>query len=92
MKRPLTGIAVAYASGIWIGSRVTWPLLTLFLLAAACLVVFLVVRRTRFGFLALFTAILVLGMCGDRQAATAFSPIDITRQLELRDQNVELQG
>jgi competence protein ComEC len=49
-------------------------------------------RRTRFGFLALFATILVLGICACRQAATGFSPIDISRQLELRDQNIELQG
>ena len=32
MKRPLAGIVVAYASGIWIGSWLAWPLMTLLLL------------------------------------------------------------
>ena len=92
MKRPLTGIAVAYASGIWIGSWVAWPLMTLVLLAVGCLIGFLVLLRTRLGIFALFGAILVSGMCACRQAATISSPIEITRQLELRDQNVEVQG
>jgi competence protein ComEC len=66
--------------------------MTLFLLAAGWLVVFLVLRRTRFGIIALFAAVLVAGIYACRQAATISSPIDITRQLELRDQNIELQG
>jgi hypothetical protein len=59
---------------------------------AALLVLFLVLRRTRFGLVALFAAVLVSGIFGYRQATAISSPIDITRLLELRDQNVELQG
>ena len=37
MKRPLTGLVVTYASGIWIGSLICWPAATLFCLLAGLL-------------------------------------------------------
>jgi competence protein ComEC len=92
MKRPLAGLVVAYASGIWVGSLAAWPLTPLLLASAALLVLFLALRRTRFGLVALFAAVLVSGIFGYRQATVISSSIDVTRLLELRDQNVELQG
>jgi competence protein ComEC len=92
MKRPLAGLVVAYASGIWVGSLAVWPLTPLLVLSAALLVFFFVLRRTRYGLVALFAAVLVSGLYSYRQATAISSPIDITRLLELRDQSVELQG
>lgn len=92
MKRPLAGLVVAYASGIWIGSLVAWPLMIPLAVAAGLLVIFLLLWRTRFGLVVLFGAVVVSGILGYRQAATISSPIDITRLLDPRDQNVELQG
>jgi competence protein ComEC len=92
MKRPLAGLAVAYASGIWIGSLVAWPLTALFLAAVAGLIGFLVLRRTRLGLPVLLATVFVSGTLGYRHATTISSPIDITRLIDARDQNVELQG
>ena len=92
MKRPLTGLVVTYASGIWIGSLVDWALTPLLLTSAGCLILFLLLRRTPLARIVLFAAVFVLGIAGYRQATTISSPIDITRLLELRDQSVNLQG
>jgi competence protein ComEC len=92
MKRPLAGLVVTYAAGIWVGSLVGWPLPLLLLAAAGCLVLFWFLRRTQFSRVILFTAVFVLGIAGYRQATTISSPIDITRQLDLRDQNATVQG
>ena len=92
MKRPLAGLAVAYASGIWIGSLIAWPLPALFLAVVAGLVVFLLLRRTRFGLPVLLATVFMSGTLGYRHATVVSSPIDITRLVDTRDQNVELQG
>ncbi len=92
MKRPLTGLAVAYAAGIWIGSLVSWPAMVLCAAAAALLAAFLFLQRTRFGLTTLLMALLVAGICSYREAVTISSPNDITRLLEPRDQNVQMQG
>ncbi len=92
MKRPLAGLVVTYASGIWIGSLVGWALTPLLLTSAGCLILFLFLRRTPLARIALFAAAFVLGIAGYRQATTISSPIDIARRLEPRDQSVTLQG
>ncbi|HVM60855.1 MAG TPA: ComEC/Rec2 family competence protein, partial [Verrucomicrobiae bacterium] len=99
MKRPLAGLVVLYASGIWIGrlvavgSGTAGGALTLPLLATVvCLALFWLSRETQFGRIALFGAVFVLGIAGYRQATTISSPIDITRLLEARDQNATMQG
>jgi competence protein ComEC len=92
MKRPLTGLVVTYASGIWIGSLTGWPVATLFCLAAALLVVFVVLHRTRFGVVGLFATVFAMGILGYRQATTISSPNDITRLLDQRDQEAMLSG
>ena len=92
MKRPLMGLAVAYASGIWIGSLVSWPLVALIVSVAGLLAAFLFLHRTRFGLITLLTAVFATGILGYRQAATISPPNDITRLLERRDQNVDVQG
>ena len=60
--------------------------------AAALLAAFLYLQRTRLGLPALLTAVLVTGISRYRQAVTISSPNDITRLLEPRDQNVQMQG
>jgi competence protein ComEC len=92
MKRPLAGLVVTFASGIWIGSLVGWALTPMLLASAGCLVLFLFLRRTPLSGMALYVAVFVLGIAGYRQATTMSSPIDIARLLELRDQSVSLQG
>ncbi len=92
MKRPLTGLVVAYAAGIWVGSLVGWPSMILFAVAAAFLGAFLFLQRTRWGFVALLAAIVATGTGAYREAVTISSPNDITRLLEQRDQNVQMRG
>ncbi len=92
MKRPLTGLVVTYASGIWIGSLTGWPVPTAFYLVAGLLAAFLLSHRTRFGLIVLLATIFAAGILGYRQATTISSPNDITRVLEQRDQNVVLRG
>jgi competence protein ComEC len=92
MKRPLTGLVVMYASGIWIGSLTDWPAATLLYLVAGLLGVFLILNKTRFGVLALLAAVCAAGIFAYRQVSTISSPNDITRLIEQRDQNVFLRG
>jgi len=92
MKRPLAGLVVLYASGIWIESHAGWALTPLLVASAGCLLLFLLLRRTSFARMTLYTTAFVLGSVGYRQATTVSSPIDITRLLDLRDQSVSLQG
>ena len=92
MKRPLTGLMVAYVAGIWIGSLIGWPAMILFAVAAALLVIFLFLQRTHFGLVTLLAAIVLVGTGAYREAATISSLNDITRLLEPRDQNVQMQG
>ncbi len=92
MKRPLTGLVVGYAVGIWIGSLTDWPVATLLYLVAGLLFVFLILNRTRFGIVTLFAAVCTAGILSYRQATTISSPIDIVRLIEQRDQNVALHG
>jgi hypothetical protein len=81
MKCPLTGLAVAYAAGIWIGSLVGWSAMIGCVMAAILLTAFLFLQRTRFGLATLLAAVLVAGISGYREAVTISSPIDITRLL-----------
>jgi competence protein ComEC len=92
MKRPLAGLVITYASGIWIGSLVSWPLTPLLAAAGGLLILFFILRGTHFARAALFAAVLVSGMAGYRQATTVSSPIDISRLLEVRDQSADLEG
>jgi len=91
MKRPLTGLVVAYALGIWIGSLVNWPALWLFCVVAGLLSVFIILHRTQFGILVLLAAVYAAGILGYRHATTISPSIDITRLIEPRDQNVAMK-
>jgi len=92
MKRPLTGLVVAYAAGIWIGSLAGWPAMILLAVAATLLAAFLFLQRTRWGLATLLAAVVVAGTGAYREAVTISSPYDITHLLEQRDQNVQMQG
>jgi competence protein ComEC len=92
MKRPLTGLALAFASGIWLGSLVSWRWEWLCCGAVGLLVAFFVLYRTRGSLPLLLGAVLVAGMFSYRQATTAFSPCHVTRLVAWHDQNIALRG
>jgi competence protein ComEC len=92
MKRPLTGLAVAFASGIWLGSLAPLRLEWLCCGAVGLLAAFFVLYRTRSSLPALFGAVLVTGMLSYRQATTAFSPNHVTRLVTRHDQNIGFRG
>lgn len=88
MKRPLTGLVVAYASGILVGSWCGWPLVWLCTGAVALVGAFFLFRRSALLWLALICA----GMWAYRFSTTNSEPNHITRLLSYRDQNVSLHG
>jgi competence protein ComEC len=87
MKRPLTGLAVVYATGIWAGAQVDWPVGWLLVFAALVLAGFFVFQRASL----VWAAVGVAGMVGLRMSQTVPAD-DLARRLERRDQNVELRG
>jgi predicted membrane metal-binding protein len=92
MRRPLTGLVVAYAIGIWLGSlaEVSWP--KLLGCAAVWLLVFLVLGRRRYSVIPLLAAIVCAGMFAYQFSTTSRLTIAIDRLVERRDQNVALRG
>lgn len=92
MKRPLTGLVVVFASGIWVGSLVNWPVSVLWCITVGLLAGFLLLCRTRLSLAALLAFVFAAGLLAYRQATNISSPNHITRLLESRDQNVVLRG
>lgn len=92
MKRPLTGLAVLYAAGIWAGSMLPLPAELTTLVAALLLIVFLAVSATRVGGPVLWALTFVAGVFAYRHADEVWDPRDISRLVEYRDQNVMLRG
>ena len=92
MKRPLTGLAVVFASGIWLGSLASWRWEWLCCAAVGLLIAFLVLYRTRGSLPLLLGAVFVAGMFSYRQATTDFSPRHVTRLVAWHDQNIALRG
>jgi competence protein ComEC len=92
MKRPLTGLVVTYASGIWIGSLCQWPFHWFAVAAAVLLLVFFCLYRTRWSLAPLLGLACVIGALHDRAATSNHSPLHIARLLDRRDQNVLLRG
>jgi competence protein ComEC len=92
MKRPLTGLVVTYASGIWVGSLAEWPVPVLCYAAAGLLVAFLLLHRTQFTLPVLLALVFAAGILAYRHATTNSSPDHITRLLQRRDQNVVVRG
>ncbi len=92
MKRPLTGLAVIYAIGIWIGSLTNWPPSLLLVLWTALFVAFLLLHRTRWSLPVLFLTIFTTGAYAYRHATAVSPPNNISKLVERRDQNLELRG
>jgi competence protein ComEC len=92
MKRPLTGLVVLYAVGIWLGSIVnlTWPMLGA--MAGVLLVVSLCLQRSRYSLAPLLLAVVCAGMFAYRFSTANRSPMDIANLADHRDQNVSLRG
>jgi competence protein ComEC len=92
MKRPLAGLVLVYAAGIWLGSMLAWPMPLLWGGVASLLVAFLLLQRTRSSLAVLLTFVCAVGMVAYRLHATNFSPNYIAHLLALRDQNVTMRG
>ena len=92
MKRPLTGLAVVFASGIWLGASAAWRWEWLFCVAVGLLAAVSVLYQTRGSLPLLLGAVLVAGMFSYRQATTIFSPCYVTRLVAWHDQNIALRG
>lgn len=92
MKRPLTGLVVAYAAGIGLGSIINLPWLALGCAAGVSLLAFLCLHRTRYSLHALMIAVLFAGMFAYRFSTTSRSPNDIVSLVDRRDQNIALRG
>ena len=92
MKRPLTGLVLVYASGIWLGSMFAWPFALLWVGVAVFLVAVFAFHRTRFALAQLLAAVCITGILAYRLHTTNFSPNHISHLLALRDQNVTLRG
>src|SRR5436190_9570142 len=78
MKRPLMGLAIVYAAGIWLGSIVHGAVPVLMGVVAVSLVGFFTFRRIAF----LFCAVFVAGTLAYQFATTDSSSLDITSSVE----------
>ena len=92
MRRPLTGLALVFAAGIWCGSLADWPVTTLWFVGLCLIAASLLARRWRYGLHILIAAAFVAGVLHYRQARVVTDPRDVIRQLEPRDQNLSLRG
>ncbi len=88
MKRPLTGLVIVFAPGIWAGSLVNWSVESLAFGAALALVAFLVFQGRAWLLLAVF----MTGMVVCRAANSTPSPRDVARLLGKQPQRVSLRG
>jgi len=87
MKRPLVGLAIVYAAGIWAGALVNWSPALALGCAAALFFLFLFWQRQTILFVLVFFA----GLLSYRETVTLRSPRDIARLVQ-RDQGVSLRG
>jgi hypothetical protein len=70
MKRPLTGLVVVYAAGIWLGSILSWPAAVLGWCVVGALALFVAAARSRFSLPALLLFVLALGSLAYRMRTT----------------------
>jgi competence protein ComEC len=92
MKRPLTGLVIVYASGIWIGSLLPARPRVLCYCVLGLIVTFVLLRRSRCAFAALIALVFSGGALAYRYATTDSSPNHISRILGLHDQNAVFRG
>lgn len=92
MKRPLTGLALVFAAGIWAGALGAWPINTLYLLEAIVLLVFLLLYRRGHSLLPLLAFVFVAGALSYRHATANLPPNDLAHLLPARDQNTAVCG
>ena len=92
MKRPLTGLVIVYASGIWVGSLFQWPPRPVCYCVLGLLAAFVLLRRSRCAFAVLIALVFSGGALAYRHAATVSSPDHISRILGLHDQNAVFRG
>lgn len=87
MKRPLTGLVIAYAAGIWVGSLADWPVAWALAASAGLLALFLFWRRVP----VLLMAVGCAGLLSYRETISLSSPQDISRLIQ-RDRGAWLRG
>ncbi len=92
MKRPLVGLMVVYASGIWLGSPLAWPTPLLCALVLTLLGAFFLLYRTTLSQAVLLALVLAAGMLACRHALAPAAPGSISQVLGLRDQNAVVRG
>jgi competence protein ComEC len=92
MKRPMTGLAIMFAAGIFAGSLGAWPLSSLYLLAAVVLGVFLLLYRRGYSLMPLLAFVFVAGMLAYRHATANLPPHHLARLLPACDQNATVRG
>jgi competence protein ComEC len=87
MKRPLVGLAIVYAAGIWAGSLVACPLTVALGCAVVLFLLFLFWRRAP----VLLALVFCVGFLACREAVSLRSPRDVRRLIE-RNQSAGLRG
>lgn len=92
MKRPLAGLALTFALGIWLGANSHWTVTTWLWAAWVALLMFPLLYRTKFSLVSLLVLVTAAGATAYRHATTISARNHITRLVELRDQNISLRG
>src|SRR5688500_13260765 len=88
MKRPLTTVALLYAGGLLLGDNFHLPLLSLFVLAFALLVVGIFSGRN----LLLCAVVILAGWINFSSRTEILSPHDLRKQIGNRIEYVSLRG
>jgi competence protein ComEC len=92
MKRPLAGLVVVYAAGIWFGSLADWPVLSLLWAIAGMSALFFLARRTRLALAPLLFIVLLAGMFGYRLDTGSLPANHLVRMVGAQAQNISLRG
>jgi competence protein ComEC len=92
MKRPLTGLVLCYALGIWAGAVGHGEIDVWLWVAIGCLAIFFLARQTRYSRWALGAALLAVGGLAYRQTTSGAAPDDIASQLGSHYQPAVVRG
>ncbi len=92
MKRPLTGLVVVFALGIWAGALVDWAVEIWAASALVALAAFFVFHRRPFSLGLLLVAVFLAGLLTSRQARMVSAPRHVVNLLGERAQAVGLRG